>query len=70
MEKWTKQRAMKEMQELAENRLKRLIDDTGLYPGDPAYVDLCKKHWKSHNKDMEKFKRLLDNVEFGTSEEK
>jgi hypothetical protein len=66
----TKQRAMKEMQESADNRLKRLIDDTGLRPGDPAYDKVCKMHWKSHNKEMEKLKRLPDNVESGTSDEK
>ena len=55
---------------IQEYRLKRLVDDTGLYPGDPEYDKLCKKWWKDHNKEMEKLKRLPDNVESGTSDEK
>ena len=69
LEKWTKQRAMKEIQHSAEYCLRFLTDSSGFYPGDPAYEKLCKKWWKDHNKEMEKLKRLPDNVESGTSDE-
>ena len=66
----TKQQAMKEFQDSAESRLKRLTDSCKLYPVDQAYDKLCKNFWKGHQKEMEKLKRQFDNVKSDTSDKK
>ena len=62
--------AMKELQDSAESRIKKLTESSGLYPGDQTYDKMCEMVWKDHHKTMDRMSRQMDKVKSGTLDKK